>query len=112
MVSTNRINWQYEVNLDGVFRGMTADEIKNVIVLNPKNVAWADRIAAMDVTYVRKAVGKAMNWTRRGMRRARRTITSTITAPAAQPQSQKRITFRIAGCKITVPQGVSVEVEV
>lgn len=105
-----RINWQYGVDLSGVFRGMTADEIKHVVARNPKNAAYAHKIDVMDTKYVRKAIGKAMGWTRRGMRRVR---TVKVHQPAiAQPvtPTQKRVTFRIAGCEVTVPQGVKVEV--
>jgi hypothetical protein len=106
-----RINWLDGVDLDGVFRGMSADEIKHVVARNPKNAKHAHTIDAMDTKYVRKAVGKAMGWTRRGMRRVR---TVKVYQPtSSQPTTttaQKRVTFRIAGCELTIPHGVKVEV--
>jgi hypothetical protein len=113
MVYSERINWQYGVNLDGINRGMTMDEIKQVLVRNTKNSKWSARIQSLDAKYIRKAVGLVMGWTRGNRKRySRRRIiinqNQTETPVAATPR--KRVTFRIGGCEVTVPVGMTVEV--
>jgi hypothetical protein len=113
MQYSERINWQYGVNLDGVNRGMSMDEIKQTLIKNVKNTKWSARIQSQDPKYIRKAVGLVLGWTRGNRRRnARRRviINQNEVATPTPKMTQKRVTFRIAGCEVTVPAGVSVEV--
>ena len=108
MNNTGRINWKYGVSLDGINRGMTTDELKRTIVTNPKNARYANTINEFDPKYVRKAVGIVNGWTRKS--KARRSVVVTRPTATADHPKQSRVTFMIAGCQITVPTGVSVEV--
>jgi len=111
MSTTDRINWKYGVDLDGIDRSMHTDEIKRIIVSNPKNARYASQINGFDPKYVRKAVGMVFGW-HRG-RRTRRAVTVRRPTPTVETPvqtKQSRVTFMIAGCQITVPMGVSVEV--
>jgi hypothetical protein len=108
MNNSHRISWKYGVSLDGITRGTPTDEIKRIIVSNPKNARFASTINEFDAKYVRKAVGAVSGWYRKP--RARRSITVTQPAVSYENTKQSRVTFMIAGCQITVPAGVSVEV--
>lgn len=109
MNNANRISWKYDVSIDGVKRGMAVDEIKHIVVSNPKNARFANAISKLAPIYVRKAVGFTAGWYRRP--RARQLPVARPPRPSApSDHRQTRVTFMIAGCQITVPAGMAVEV--
>jgi hypothetical protein len=108
MQYSERVNWKYGVNFDGIERWMNPQEIVQTLIQNPKNAKYSARIQAQVAESVRKQVGVTLGWTRRNRNVPRRVSTPR---PQVETVSRSRITYIIDGARITVPRGVSVEVE-
>ena len=108
MQYSEHVNWVHGVNYDGIERWMNPREIVQTLIQNPKNAKYSARIQAQIPESVRKQVGQTLGWKRRNRGTVRR---PQMVQPKVEKVSGNRLTFNIGGCKITVPRGVSIEVE-